>query len=684
MSGRWLADVETDGFLEDLTTIHCLHIRNLDTDEHLDFADQPGYSKIQEGLRVLECADEIYGHNWIGFDDPAIRKVYPQYNPRGSIIDTLVWAKIVCPKDELQSGDFVRRRKTSFPGKMIGRYSLEAFGYRLGEYKGDFSGPWETWTEEMHDYCRQDVEVNVRLYKRLEEKGRPQPAFSIEHQTQAIIARQERHGFLFDHSKAIDLEASLVQRKLALEAELREDFNAQFIKEGGAKGSLITPVGKFISRKGWVAKDGTVFRTKREASKQGVDVTKGEAEVWVDPPPIKLHADCGDLIATRDHQSCYTKVKLTEFNAGSRDHIAHWLKVKRGWVPSETGDDGKPRLDDEILRQLPWPEAVKIGEYLMIKKRIGQLSTGKKAWQRFVQSDGRIHGRHNTNGAGTARMTHMDPNMGQVPGITDRKTGELQPYGRECRELFTVDKTKGKVLVGIDADALELRCLAARMAKYDDGAYIKTVLEGNKEQGTDMHSVNMRALLFSARDPAKTWFYAFIYGSGNENLGRIAGVSGPLKRDSRGSLVDHKARNRGASDRKNFLQNLPALGTLIDEIGATYESKRFLTGLDNRRIPIRSKHSALNTLLQSDGAILMKAALCIFDDDLRAQGLNPGCDYEFVANVHDEWQLEVSEKHANTVGKTGCEAIRKAGEAFDYSCQLAANYQIGATWADTH
>jgi DNA polymerase I len=681
--GRFIADTETDGFLEDLTKIHCIWLRNLDTGEKLDFADQPGYRPIAEGLKILSEADEIAGHNWIVFDDPAIRKVYPQWTTKANTVDTLVWAKLVCPKDELNGGDFKRHRKGNFPAKMIGRYSLAAFGHRMGEYKGDFDGPWDTWTPAMHEYCGQDVEVNAQLYAKLKAKGRPQPAFDIEHQTQWIVARQERHGFLFDEAKAQELETVLVTRKLELEKELRSEFTALFMREGGAKGSTIKPKGKYAVRKGWVV-DGVdeVFKTKKEASEHG-EPTKGSLEVWVDPLPTKYIMEDGtELKVSREDGAPYTKIKLYEFNPGSRPHIEHWLRVKRSWVPSEVGDGGKAKLDDEVLTKLPWPETLLLGEYLMIKKRIGQLSTGDKAWLRYVKSDGRIHGRHNTNGAGTGRMTHNDPNMGQVPGITDRKTGEPQAYGKECRELFTAPPNKK--LVGIDADALELRCLAGRMKKYDGGAYIKTVLEGNKADGTDMHSVNMRALLFDARDPAKTWFYAFIYGSGNENLGHIAGVFGPLKKDGRGNLVDFKARNRGAKDRKNFLENLPALGKLIEKVGEAADERGFITALDGRRIPIRSKHAALNTLLQSDGAIIMKKALCIFDDDLQSLGLMPGEDYEFVANVHDEWQMEVNPEHAETVGKVGTEAIRKAGEELSFPCPLAANYEIGDTWADTH
>jgi DNA polymerase-1 len=279
-------------------------------------------------------------------------------------------------------------------------------------------------------------------------------------------------------------------------------------------------------------------------------------------------------------------------------------------------------------------------------------------------------------GAGTARMTHARPNIAQVPGLKDRKTGGVMPYGKECRSLFKA--RPGYVFVGCDADALELRCLAGYMAKYDGGAYIKTVLEGNKDLGTDMHSVNMRALVFTGRDPAKTWFYAFIYGAGDEKLGLIAQAP-------KGTL----ARARGKSDRAKFLKNLPAMGRLVAVTKAQAQSSGHIIAIDGRRIPSRSQHSALNTLLQSAGAIFMKRALVILEAKLQALGFKNSeqsndADYEFVINCHDEWQIEAKEEHAETIGKAAKASIVEAGEAFNFACPLDGNYSIGATWADTH
>jgi DNA polymerase I len=271
-------------------------------------------------------------------------------------------------------------------------------------------------------------------------------------------------------------------------------------------------------------------------------------------------------------------------------------------------------------------------------------------------------------------MTHSKPNMGQVP------SGKSE-YGHECRECWIV--AAGKKLVGADADALELRDLAGYMAIFDGGEYIKTVLEGDKSKGTDMHSVNCRALgmdpkqlIFgteTGRDVAKTWFYAFIYGSGDENLGYIV-----LRK------WGAQAKKKGAALRKSFLENLPAMGKLVDSVKRKAKTVGHLKGLDGRRLTVRSMHAALNTLLQSAGAIQMKKALCLLDDSLQALGLIPGTHYEFVANVHDEWQIEVDDDKAERVGRMAVEAIRAAGIYFNFRCPLDGAYDIGNNWAETH
>jgi len=192
-----------------------------------------------------------------------------------------------------------------------------------------------------------------------------------------------------------------------------------------------------------------------------------------------------------------------------------------------------------------------------------------------------------------------------------------------------------------------------------------------------MHSQNCRAIGFDPtthRDMAKTFFYGYLYGAGDYKIGTIIGATGD----------EQAVRKVGAKVRRKFLRNLPALGTLTEKVAAKVKATGGLKGIDGRRLSCRSTHSALNTLLQSAGAVAMKVAQVTMDEDLQAAGYVPGLDYEFVATVHDEVQIECRPEIAEVVGKTAAEAIRKAGEKLGFKCSLAGNYEIGESWAKTH
>lgn len=648
-----LFDCETNGLLDELDTIHSLVVKDADTGVVTSCVADPfedAYHTVEEGLTLLAEADTIVGHNAIKFDVPALQKVYPDWKPRGYVMDTIVMARLLFPELRKNDAAAMKAKRYTIPGNMMGRYSLEAFGHRLGCWKGDYSAhmkalgldPWAEWNKAMQDYCEQDIEVTHRLFTKLQVRaqGFSERSVKLEHDVATILARQERHGFLFNLAAAEKLYVDLVGTRAELFEELRTIFPPW---------EVLTP---FTPK----------ANNKTRGYVKGVETFKS---------------------------------KTVEFNPNSRFHIAERLGVVRGWKPTEYGDDGSATVDDAILAQLPWPEAQQIAKYLMVQKRIASLSEGKQALMKAIKSDGRIHGRVESNGAVTGRMTHSNPPMAGNPKVKvdDDKNvlmGAAGGYGYEFRSLFIV--SKGRVLVGCDADALELRCLAGYLVPYDQGAYIETILRGDKKLGTDMHSVNARAIgldptatypvdgkTLTGRDIAKTWFYAFLYGAGDGKLGAILG----------------KGLSAGKASRAAFLKNLPALGELVDGIKTKLtgklsngirvgEPRDYLVGLDGRRIFTRSPHSALNTLLQGAGAIIMKEALVLLDNGLIASGLSPARDYEFCANIHDEWQIEVADEHAETVGKAAADAIRSAGETLNFKCPLAGNYETGANWAETH
>lgn len=443
-----LFDVESDGLLDTITTIHCLVILNTKSGSMSTYHG----GNLREGLRVLAEAPVICGHNIINYDIPAIQKVYPEWTYAGTVVDTLVMSRCIFPDIKNQI-DFGLYQEKSYPGKLIGSHSLEAWGHRLGVSKGDYANemktkgldPWAEFNEDMLEYCVQDVTLNFKLYKRLMHENPSRDMLKLEHDVAHILNQQETRGCYFDQPKAAALLGQLVKRQDELKKILVDHF-----------GTWYKPITLFAlddMEKWWAP--------KRDNAKQG----------YVAGCPL-------------------TKVEHIEFNPNSRQHIAYQLTNMYGWEPDKYTDKNTPIVDEGVLKKSKYPMTDELAEYLMLSKRLAQLSVGKEAWMDLVTDESRIHGRVNTNGAVTGRCTHYRPNLAQVPSIR-------APYGRECRELFRA--TPGMVFVGADASGLELRCLAHYLATWDNGEYANQVVSG------DIHTVNQHAAGLPTRDMAKTF-----------------------------------------------------------------------------------------------------------------------------------------------------------------------------------
>lgn len=347
-----------------------------------------------------------------------------------------------------------------------------------------------------------------------------------------------------------------------------------------------------------------------------------------------------------------TKMKTVEFNPNSRQHIEKKLK-ELGWKPEVFTDSGQAKLDESILSKVDIPEAKLLVEHFLVEKRLGQLADGDAGWLKMVGKDGRIHGRYNTMGTVTGRASHFSPNIAQVPA-------GKSPYGKECRSLFTVPV--GWKLVGADMAGLELRCLSHYLYAYDKGAYGDIILNG------DVHTENQKAAGLPTRDNAKTFIYAFLYGAGPSKIGKI--VNGSAKQGQ--ELIER------------FMQGLPAFAQLKQAVSSA-ASKGWLKALDGRRIPVRSEHAALNSLLQGCGAILCKRWVVDAHKALSAK-FTEGYqgDFSFCGWIHDEIQVACRAEIAEEVGQIITDCARSAGNPYGFKIKLDSEYIIGNSWADTH
>jgi DNA polymerase I-like protein with 3'-5' exonuclease and polymerase domains len=618
-----LFDIETDGLLNEMTKIHCLVIKS--TGE-LGIVKQYHGDQLEDGLRVLQhFVGTIVGHNILKFDIPAIQKLHPWFKPKGQIRDTLTLSRLIW--SDLKERDFERVNKGSdFPKQFIGQHGLKAWGYRLGCLKGEFgeTADWKEFSEDMLRYCVQDVEVLHKLWDRIQQEQYSDRAIELEHEFQKVLWLQEQHGFAFDRKAAVDLYSTLGQRRAELEKELKAMCPGWWV-------DMKVPahwVGYHVAESATVCNALNVVKTQYP--------TKAAA--------LKAKA-------TNIHRGPVAQ-KHVEFNPSSRDHIARVLIERHGWKPKQFTPEGRPTVDETVLEGLPFPEAKLLSEYFLIEKRIGQLAEGQNSWLKLEQN-GRIHGEVITNGAVTGRCTHQRPNMAQVPGCS-------APYGKECRSLFIVPP--GYKLVGCDASGLELRCLGHYLHRYDGGAFVKELLSG------DIHTANQKAAGLDTRNQAKTFIYAWLYGAGDEKIGKIVG----------------KGSKEGRALKERFLKANPALKRLKDDVAAAVKKRGFLLGLDGRRLPVRSEHAALNTLLQSAGALLVKEATVALFKDLAALGWEFGKDWALVAHVHDELQIECREDRAQQCGESATRAMSSAGRSFQFRCPISGEFRIGASWAGTH
>lgn len=389
---KLIFDLESNGLLNDVSLIHCIVAKDLDTGEVHKFRP----ADIKQGLDLLMKADMLIGHNVISYDIPVIQKLHPWFAvPCDRVLDTLVLSRLIYTN----LSDRVERTWSEVEPKLKASHSLKAWGQRLGFPKGDYDGGWETFNEEMLDYNVRDVDVTERLWKLIESQAYSPTAVELEHQVAWLVSRQERHGFLFDEDGAYRLVATLQKRQAELEAELQDTFPP-----------FVQPVG------------------------------------YVNPPKTINYKDPHRASIQKD--APYNKIEIVVFNPSSRRHISDRLKRLYNWEPKEFTPDGQPKVDDEVLGKLPYPPAKLLTEYLMIQKRLGQIADGRHGWTKHVRQ-GRIHGELITNGAVTGRATHRSPNTGQVPSCH-------APYGKECRSLWMVPPGKKLVGVDVSGLELRM------------------------------------------------------------------------------------------------------------------------------------------------------------------------------------------------------------------------------------
>lgn len=501
------------------------------------------------------------------------------------------------------------------------RHDLETWGRRTGTLKGSFKGPYDVWTPEFASYSRQDIPAGRAVWHKVKHglEWAGGSVYAIEARAAYCVALQEQNGFTLDVPAAQELHATLAQELADLRVKLRDIFPA-FKREE-----------EFIPK----------VNNSKLGYRKGV-------------PFIKRWED--------------------EFNPRSRQQIAEALQ-RDGWEPIDFTPTGQPKVDEETLQAVNHPGAKLLCSYLKTSKVLGAiLGEGKnaKGYLQLVKPDGRIHGRVNTLGAVTWRMTHTNPNTANVA------------KDPRVRALF-VPKS-GWRLVGCDGREIQARFLAHYLHRYDDGLYAEKLLKGDKARGTDGHTLNLKALEpygLITRDGAKTALYARIFGCRFPRMWQTVNEDRAKHDHKPWPKSKMRAIGQGAIDALG--RSMPGLDDLIEDVQAAGKSRGFVKGIGGAPVPTAALHAALVSLLQHGEAVAMKMALGIFEFEfMQPRGMRHGVDYAYCSNVHDEVQFECPEENAEPFGALFSECIEEAGRRLKMRCPLGGEHKVGVNWLETH
>lgn len=603
-------DIETNGFYQDCTTIHCVALKRIGIDSDVQLYTQ---SNINDALDILENSEVLIGHNIIQFDIPVLEKFYPSRKFTHNVLDTFNLSCIVFPQ----------RQKHSLEdwGKDLG---FEKFNPMTGkeytdeewkERKKTENEAWDKYTSEMGAYCQQDVRVTELVLWQCNVDEIPKSVIELSNKFSWCISQQVINGHKIDTENLLKLNAQIEQDEVV------------------AANELLSKLPSFTDY---------TFKVYKRANKNK-NIKAGDIE-------------CIEVI--------------TPFNLSSTYHWMRYLKEKYDFNPPLVRRKGKdeptPSLDDEVLASIE-DKYSEIKDLLLWKtanKIRKMIYNSDNSLYNLLDKDGIIHGKVCTDGTVSGRCSHNKPNLSTMPSVRTDDNGPIKgikgKYAYEVRNLFIPHD--GYVQVGFDAKGLEYMCLAHYI---NDRHFSVDIIENG-----DIHTWTQQTLGFETRRQAKTFEYAYLYGAGKKKLAEGLSAGTGVK-----YTVDDV--NKAIS---KFVEALPGLGTLQDNLKNQYQQKGTITGLDGRELQARSEHSLLNLLLQSSGAVVMKNCLVYLREELSKTDV----DYKFTLNVHDEIQASVRPEHVEKYKECVYKAVDRVNTNLGLNCKLQVDIKVGRSWAECH
>jgi DNA polymerase-1 len=645
-----ILDIETDGI--DPKKLWCIVTKDITSGSVATYSFPSGvpaeYPEVLKGFLSSKTSAWI-GHNIISYDLPILSRFIPEFTyDRNCVVDTLVVCRLL-------------------HYNIAGGNSLEAWGDRLGFPKTNFKA-FHAYSDEMLDYCVQDVLVTEKLYAFFSEyitSSQWSRSLRLEHDTAWLCNSLHDSGFAFDAGRASDLLRSVEELLRGLDNELRTAFlpRTRLIREIHPRVTASGALSRVDFR--WLCdpSDLTTFNGGPFSRFEYLPFNPGSPKQCVE----RLN-ECGwrPVDKTRGHISA--ERALGDYHRRGRVGGTGRSGGRVGGRPADGAaklaaleaelDDFRVygwKINPTNLATLPStaPKAAhKLVEWLTLESRRSTLVEWLSAYN---TKSGRIHGRFNHIGAWTGRMSHNSPNMANIPGH-----GSLM--GDEMRSLWRADE--GTVLCGVDADGIQLRILAHYM---EDEAFIQALTKGSKDDGTDAHTLNQKALggRCKSRDVAKTFIYAFLLGAGTGKISQILECS---ELDAKEAV-------------QNFLNYYPGLRDLRQYRIPSDAARGYFVGLDGRLVACDSEHLMLAGYLQNGEAVVMKTANLIWRRKLEEENI----PYRQVNFVHDEWQTQFQNLTDATKGSIiKVSAIAEAGLLLKVKCPLAGNSILGTNWLETH
>lgn len=695
----FVIDLEANNLYPYQTQVWTLRIKRVKTDEWLkinpfSFDGDVRQEVINFIFGGMEQGDEcpvIAFHNGLGYD---LWVLWKDFN-----IDFQIGPDKLCGLD-VQFFDTLYASQYLLPDRE-GGHSLKSWGIRMGDHKIDYrelaiekgvitkkdpdGAEFRSWIPEMDIYCEKDCLITEQIFLDMFRQVTVEATFSafkLGQKTFYLMAAQGFTGFKFDRVKAISLQPRIENMINDLKDEIEPDLPVRELKKGEQKDYVIPKKPHKI--------DGSFSKTMLNFLEKHDGIAINNAKISIYGVEILIYP--GLLLNVK------LPMKLDDQMA-----LKDWF-LEQGWEPTMWNlkkINGKPARDDhgQVIRTSPkiqesgkiCPNLLeldgelpqKIVRFLSLKNRLGIL----KGWLKHerLDWDGRIPA-GSTGIASTHRQKHTV--VVNVPKAQDDVL-----LGKDFRSLWIVDE--GNKLIGCDQAALEARCEGHWTSPYDGGMSARELIDG------DCHSKN--ALAFFPKETAafdinsadfdkdaptfkpyrsksKNGKYAITYGASPPKVASTLGLP----------------QSRGKELFDAFWKANPALKKLKDAIEKFWihdTNKKWIPGIDGRRLYSRSQHSLVNLLFQSTGAVIVDYSLCLFDkvmggltiDEMgRPHYLYKGHVVKRVQYTHDEFGVECPEPIAPEIAHIMEWSMAEAGVKLNLSIPLIGEAKIGNNWSETH